>query len=76
VYRKKIGRGNTPFPKDLYSEKAAVVQLWIFAIGFAILLCGIVFQNEIVLRLAGVALFFSVLIYNWNIQKIVFHKAS
>lgn len=76
VYRKKIGKGEIPFPKDLYSEKAATIQLWLFVIGFAILLCGIVFQKEIVVRLAGLTLFVSVLIYNWNILKIVLHKAN
>ncbi len=76
VYRKKIGKGDIPFPKDLYSEKAATMQLWLFAIGFAVLLCGIVFQNEMVIRSAGLTVFVSVLIYNWNILKIVLHKAK
>ncbi|MCB0482384.1 MAG: hypothetical protein KDC83_13225 [Flavobacteriales bacterium] len=76
VYRKKIGKGKTPFPKDLYSEKAATIQLWAFAFGFVLLLGGIVFQKEIVLQLGALALVASVLFYNFNILKIVLHKTK
>ena len=76
IYRKRIGKGNNPFPKDLYSEKAATTQLWFFTIGFGIFLSGIFFQNEIIIRSGGMALFFSIVIYNWNILKIVLHKAN
>lgn len=76
VYRGKVGKGKTPFPKDLYSEKGATAQLWVFAVGFALLLSGIIIQNEMIIRSGGLILLSSVLIYNWNIIKIILHKSK
>lgn len=76
VYRGKAGKGKIPFPKDLYSEKGATAQLWVFAVGFAVLLVGIVIQNGMIVRSGGLLLLSSVLIYNWNIIKIVLHKSK
>jgi len=76
VYRGKVGKGKIPFPKDLYSEKIAIAQLWSFAIGFTLLLTGIFMVNEIFVRSGATVLLFSVTLYNSNLLKIVFHKAK
>lgn len=74
VYRQKVGKGKIPLPKDLYSEKALNVQLWLFASGFIVLFGGILTGKDIAISIAGAILFCSVLLYNFNIFKIIFHK--
>lgn len=74
VYRGKVGKGKIPYPKDLYSEKVAKMQLWLFALASLVLLIGIVLTREVVIRIGGTVLLSSVLMYNYNMIKIVLHK--
>lgn len=74
IYRKRVGKGKTPFPKELYSEKVAQLQLWGFIIGFIIFLVAILIESEEMVQIGGLLLFVSALLYNYNILKIVFHK--
>jgi hypothetical protein len=74
VYRGRIGKVVLPLPKDLYSEKVAIAQLWLFAAGFALLLLGISIAIDNLLILSGIALFLSAALYNFNLFKIIFHK--
>ncbi len=76
VYKGRVGKVVLPLPKDLYSEKVAVAQLWLFAIGFVFLMIGITTTLEILVMAGGIILFLSVAFYNVNILKIVFHKAK
>ncbi len=76
VYRGRVGKVVLPLPKDLYSEKAAVAQTWLFALGFVVLLIGIVASGKTLVLAGGIILFLSVALYNFNILKIVFHKAK
>jgi hypothetical protein len=74
VYRGRIGKVILPLPKDLYSEKAAIAQLWLFAIGFVLLLIGISTSFINLLILGGTVLLLSAALYNFNLFKIIFHK--
>ena len=74
VYRGRIGKVTLPLPKDLYVEKVAIAQLWLFAIGFLFLLIGITTTKNSILSAGGAVLFLSVTLYNFNILKIIFHK--
>ena len=74
VYRGRIGKVVLPLPKDLYSEKVAIAQLWLFAAGFALLLLGISTTTTNLLILSGVVLSLSAALYNFNLFKIIFHK--
>ncbi len=76
VYRGKVGKVVLPLPKDLYSEKAATAQVWLFAVGFGLLLIGISATNKILVLTSGIFLFLSVALYNFNIFKIVLHKPT
>lgn len=76
VYRGRVGKVVLPLPKDLYSEKAAVAQTWLFAFGFVLLFIGIAATFKIVVLAGGITLFLSAALYNLNILKIVFHKAK
>lgn len=74
VYRNRIGKGKTPFPKDLYSNKIAVAQLWCFSTGFILLLAGIIAQHVWIIRIGASGLVLSALFYQFNIMKIILHK--
>lgn len=74
VYKGRIGKVKLPLPKDLYAEKVAIAQVWLFAIGFLLLLIGITTTINNILRAGGAVLFLSVALYNFNILKIIFHK--
>jgi cbb3-type cytochrome oxidase subunit 1 len=76
VYKGRVGKVVLPLPKDLYSEKVANAQVWLFAAGFVFLLIGISVTSQILVMLGGIVLFLSVTLYNYNIFKIVFHKAK
>jgi cbb3-type cytochrome oxidase subunit 1 len=65
-----------PLPKDLYSEKVANAQVWLFAAGFVFLLIGISITSNMLVMLGGIVLLLSVILFNYNIFKIVFHKAK
>lgn len=74
VYRGRIGKLVLPLPKDLYSEKVASAQLWLFAIGFVLLLIGISASVITILLLGAIVLLLSATLYNFNLFKIIFHK--
>lgn len=74
VYRGRIGKVVLPLPKDLYSEKAANAQLWLFALGFVMLLIGISASITDLLISGGIILLLSASLYNFNLFKIIFHK--
>ena len=74
VYRGKVGKVVLPLPKDLYSEKVATMQVWLFAIGFGLLLIGISATSTTLVIISGIFLLLSVTLYNFNILKIVLHK--
>ncbi len=74
VYRGRIGKVVLPLPKDLYSEKIASAQLWLFAIGFVLLLIGISTSIITILLLGAIVLLLSATLYNFNLFKIIFHK--
>jgi len=76
VYKGRVGKVILPLPKDLYSEKLAIAQTWLFAIGFVNLLIGISVTGENLVTIGGIVLLVSVALYNFNILKIVFHKSK
>ena len=76
VYQGKVGKVILPLPKDLYSEKLAIAQVWLFAIGFGFLLIGISTTNTTLVMVSGILLLLSVAFYNLNILKIVLHKPT
>ncbi len=76
TYRNRVGKAKIPLPKELYSENFANIQLWFFATGFIIMMAGIFLKITSIVSSGGIVLFCSVLLYNFNILKIVFHKPT
>jgi len=74
VYKNKVGKGNIPFPKDLYSERIASLQLWGFTIGFIGFLLGILIKHTIALQIGSIIMLIAVILFNVNVLKIIFHQ--
>ncbi|MEN8137698.1 MAG: hypothetical protein ABFR62_04625 [Bacteroidota bacterium] len=75
-YRGKMGKGETPMPKDLYNEKIARIHYFTFAIGFLSLIAGVL-VNYIPAMYTGAGFFvITALLYNYNVIKIIRHKAA
>ncbi len=76
VYRNKLGKGKIPLPIELYSRNIATAQLLMFILGFFILMIGIVITENGCIRLGASFLLLSILLYNYNIYKIILHKST
>lgn len=74
VYRSRVGKEKTPLPKDLYSERLAILQTWVYASGFAILMFGTIIANDFIIRIGALTLILAVWIYNFNVLKVILHK--
>jgi len=75
-YQKLAGKGKTPLPKDLFSEKIAYWQFLSFIIGFLLLLFGILISTVIFIQIASLLLIAAALLYNFNVFKMLLHKTS
>lgn len=74
VYRNRVGKEKTPLPKDLYSERLALIQTWMYASGFAVLISGTIVSNDLIIRTGALLLILAVWIYNFNVLKVILHK--
>lgn len=74
VYKNKVGKGNIPFPKDLYSERIASIQLWAYTIGFMGFLAGILLNHNITLQISSIIMLIAVILFAVNVLKIIFHQ--
>ncbi len=76
VYTNMVGKAKTPLPKELYSEKLAIWQLYIYVLAVLILLAGIISGIHLIVEAGGLFLIVTAILYNINVFKIVFHKAT
>ncbi len=75
VYHKQVGMGTTPNPKDLFNGTLFRIMGFSYVPGILIFTAGILFRFPFMLQLGAVCLFISAVFYNWNILKILNHKA-
>lgn len=75
-YQKLAGKGKTPLPKDLFSEKIAYWQFLSFIVGFLLLLLGVLISTVIFIQIASLLLIAAALLYNFNVFKMLLHKTS
>jgi len=76
VYTDMVGKAKTPLPKELYSEKLANWQLYVYLLAMLTMLTGIISGIKLIVEAGGLFLFVTAILYNINVFKIVFHKAS
>ncbi len=74
-YQSKVGKEKTPLPMELYSEKVAVLHFWTYLAGLILLITGILFASSLVIRIAAIIFIVTGLLYNYNVFKIILHKA-
>ena len=75
IYHDKAGLGKTPNPKDLFSTKMFNTMGIAFLTGFGLFITGIFSANILVLQIASTLLLITAVLYNFNILKMLLHKA-
>ncbi len=76
VYGKIAGLGKTPNPKELFSNNIFIANGITYLLGFIIFGFGIVQSNLLLLKIGGVFLLITAVLYNFNVFKILFHKTK
>ncbi len=74
VYHHLAGKGKTPNPKDLFSNKVFKWMSVAYILGLVLFTAGILFNSTIVLQIAAALLLLTSLLYNWNVIKLLMHK--
>ncbi len=75
-YQTKIGRQKIPLPQELYSTRVANFHRQTFVVAFVMLIAGEIAGWVWLLQAAAVMYIITAILYNYNIFKIVFHKAT
>ncbi len=76
VYHNIAGKVKTPNPKELFSNTIFKANGLAYLIGFIIFGLGINQANILLLNIGAVFLLISALLYNFNVFKILLHKAK
>lgn len=76
VYSSIAGLGKTPNPKELFSNTIFIANGVTYLIGFIIFGLGIIQTNILILNIGAVFLLITAVLYNFNVFKIIFHKAK
>lgn len=73
-FHKKASAGETPNPKDLFSQKVFDAMILFYFIGFIIFVVSIPFTNTLLLKIGASSLLITSLLYNYNVFRMVFFK--
>lgn len=76
VYSSIAGLGKTPNPKELFSKNIFIASGITYLIGFVVFGLGIIQSSSIILNIGAVFLLIAAILYNFNVFKILFHKAK
>lgn len=76
VYSKVAGLGKTPNPKELFSNNIFIANSITYLLGFVIFSLGIILTNTLILNIGALFLLVTAVLYNFNVFKILFHKAK
>jgi len=75
-YQKLVGKYHTPLPRELYSEKIAGIQFYLY-MGFLLFaFIALLLQNQSLMRVATVLFLLVSILYNYNVWKMFFHDAD
>lgn len=74
-YHLKAGLGKTPNPKDLFSNTLFKVMGVVYLLGFILFIAGICMASIILVQTASLLLVSAAVLYNWNVIKMLLHKA-
>ncbi|HEX6915381.1 MAG TPA: cytochrome C oxidase subunit I [Chitinophagaceae bacterium] len=76
VYHNKAGLGKTPNPKDLFHEGVFNKMALCYLAGFCLFIAGVLLGSTTGLQVASGLLFITAVLYNFNILKMLRHKAE
>ena len=75
-YQDLVGKYHTPLPRELYSEKIAGVQFYLYMSFLILTLFALILQNHILMLLATVLFLIVSVLYNYNVWKMFFHDSE
>ncbi len=75
VYHSMAGKKKTPNPKDLFSTPVFNAMAITYLAGFILFITGVLLIKILFLQLATGLLLAAAILYNWNVFKLVLHKA-
>jgi hypothetical protein len=75
-YKSLVGKTKTPLPKELYSEKLATLQFYIYLVSVVVFIIGIIISNILIIKAGSVLLVITAILYTINVFKIIFHKVK
>jgi len=75
-YKNLNGKVKVPLPKQLYSEQLVIVQYYLYHAAFLLLLVGVGWTIDWLLRLSTVLWLSMSTVYLYNVAKVFFHKPS
>lgn len=75
VYHYRSSTGNTPSPKDLFNHTVFKFMSVAYLAGFTLFFFGILFSWTILLKTGASLLIVTAVSYNWNVVKLLTHKA-
>ncbi|AHM62708.1 hypothetical protein D770_22305 [Flammeovirgaceae bacterium 311] len=76
VYHQRAGKGKTPSPKDLFSNRQFNWMSISYVTGFSCFAFGLFLQEGQLLKAGAVLLIAAAFLYNLNILKIIWHKPA
>lgn len=76
VYHLQSAKGKTPNPKDLFHHGWYKAMTVFYLAGLLIFCAGIIFSQTMILKTGSSLLIATAFIYNMNVIKILWHKAS
>lgn len=76
VYHHLAGKGKTPNPKDLFAQGVFNWMGLSYIGGFVVFTAGLFLQQVWILQTGSVLLLITAVLYNWNVVKLLLHKAA
>jgi len=75
-YKNLVGKIKTPLPRELYSEKIATIQFYMYFLFILAIPIGLLLSNNVIVQIGSYALLLVSILYNLNVLKIIFHKVK
>ena len=76
VYHRLLGKVKAPNPRELFNDKIVQAMLYCFFAGLGVFFVGILWESVLLLRLGGILLLVTAILYNWNVLYLLNHKAQ
>ncbi|ADY54163.1 hypothetical protein Pedsa_3634 [Pseudopedobacter saltans DSM 12145] len=73
-YKKLSGKVRIPLPKDLYSEKLILWQVYLFIPAILLIIAGVALANVWIIRFSALIWLALSVLYAFNVMKVLFHK--